>query len=95
MIKIHAFVYGRVQGVFYRHHLAKQAKKLGLSGWVRNRLDGRVEIIAVGPPQEINQIIKWLWQGPATAQVTKVEIVSQKTIDKDPFKNIFKTIETV
>ena len=89
LIKAHIFVSGRVQGVFYRLHTEKQARKLGISGWVRNRTDGRVEAVIVGPEEKIKQMINWLWQGSPLSKVEEVKIVSQKLIKKDPFQGQF------
>jgi acylphosphatase len=69
----HIFVSGRVQGVFYRAYTCEQAVRLGLTGWVRNLPDGRVEIIAEGPRDRIEQLIKWCHQGPPLARVTEVK----------------------
>lgn len=65
-------VSGRVQGVFYRDSTRQQALRLGLTGWVRNRRSGDVELIAGGDPDKINELEKWLWEGPQLARVTSV-----------------------
>lgn len=70
---IHAIVSGRVQGVFYRDSTQKQAKKLSITGWVKNCDNGTVELVANGEEQQINQLIEWLWKGPIAAKVTNVE----------------------
>ena len=69
----HYLVSGRVQGVSYRASTATKAKELGLSGWVRNLVDGRVELMACGPAALLSELEAWLWQGPAAAEVTHVE----------------------
>jgi acylphosphatase len=67
-------VSGRVQGVFYRASTAEQAGRLGISGWVRNLPDGRVELVATGTPDAIEDLAAWLWTGPADADVTAVSL---------------------
>lgn len=65
-------VSGRVQGVFYRASTVEQARRLGLGGWVRNRSDGKVELLACGEQAALQALEAWLWQGPAQAQVQSV-----------------------
>lgn len=65
-------VEGRVQGVGYREACVQQACALGLAGWVRNRLDGSVEVLLQGPPQAVARMRSWLMQGPPAARVTRV-----------------------
>lgn len=66
-------VAGRVQGVFYRVATQATAQRLGLTGWVRNLRDGRVELIACGAPEKLQELEHWLWQGPPHARVERVE----------------------
>lgn len=70
---IKAIISGRVQGVFYRSGTCKEAKKLNLTGWVKNNADDTVELIACGTEENINALIEWLWQGPLLSHVTKVD----------------------
>ena len=73
MRQCHYFlVSGKVQGVFYRASTLAQARRLGLAGWVRNRVDGKVELLACGEAAALQQLQEWLWQGPAQAQVEAV-----------------------
>jgi acylphosphatase len=65
-------VEGRVQGVGFRHACVIEARALGLTGWVRNRHDGSVEVMLQGPPGDVERILAWLHRGPAAARVTRV-----------------------
>lgn len=69
---VHCVVSGHVQGVFYRVATREQALVMGLTGWVRNMADGRVELKACGPEQQLKLLQDWLWQGPLHAQVSEV-----------------------
>jgi acylphosphatase len=64
---------GRVQGVAYRAAARARARELGISGWARNLPDGRVEVLACGPPALLAEFERWLAQGPALAAVVDVE----------------------
>lgn len=77
MKKTHAarrwFVSGRVQGVGFRWFVEKQAREIGLGGWVRNLDDGRVEAYAVGTLEQLDQLAARLHQGPSLSEVRGVE----------------------
>ena len=64
---------GRVQGVGFRYFVLREAQALGLSGWVRNLPDGRVEVLANGEPDMISALEARLWVGPPHARVATVE----------------------
>lgn len=70
----HLAIRGRVQGVGYRASLTREAERLGLTGWVRNRLDGSVEAVVAGDEASVNQLINWARRGPLTAHVTSVDV---------------------
>lgn len=67
-------IYGRVQGVGFRWSMQREAKKLGLSGWVRNLPDGTVEAVIEGDEERVEALIGWAHQGPRLAMVKKVEV---------------------
>ncbi len=64
---------GRVQGVGFRYFVMREAQALGLSGWVRNLPDGRVEVLARGEPDLVSALEGRLWEGPPHAHVASVE----------------------
>ncbi len=66
-------VVGRVQGVFYRVSTREKGQALGLRGWVRNRLDGSVEVLALGNKAELEKLVEWCTEGPSGARVDRVE----------------------
>jgi acylphosphatase len=72
--RVHLFVSGRVQGVFYRATTAERARELGLAGYARNLADGRVEVIAEGSPDAVLALIEFCRQGPRLARVEAVEV---------------------
>ena len=72
---INFFVSGRVQGVCFRMSTNQQAKLLGITGWVRNLEDGRVEVLATGDDKALEQLGKWLTQGPSMAKVLNLESI--------------------
>lgn len=73
---VHVFVSGVVQGVGFRAFSERTARKLGLTGWVRNLADGRVELLAEGDRQVIDALIAALADGPRGASVDHLEVVT-------------------
>jgi acylphosphatase len=74
MRRIRAIVSGRVQGVAYRASTEAKARQLGLAGWVRNLPDGRVELEAEGPPEQVAALVTWCHHGPPSARVDQVAV---------------------
>jgi acylphosphatase len=72
MVCRRSFVSGRVQGVFYRATCVRKAESLGLTGYARNLVDGRVEVLACGEESTVNEFVAWLWEGSPAARVTDV-----------------------
>lgn len=68
------WVSGRVQGVYYRGTTVMRARELGIRGYVRNRPDGRVEVLAQGEDAAVAALIEWLWIGSSASRVTAVEV---------------------
>jgi acylphosphatase len=65
-------VEGRVQGVWFRAETRREALRLGIDGWVRNRSDGSVEVLAQGSPTQLDRLEAWLAEGPPLASVIHV-----------------------
>lgn len=72
--RLHAIVHGRVQGVSFRFYTRDEADALGLTGWVANRDDSSVEVVAEGPRAMLDRLAAWLQHGPPAARVTNVQI---------------------
>jgi acylphosphatase len=86
LIRVHVFVAGRVQGVGYRLNTDRQARHLGLKGWVRNLADGRVEAVFEGSPSQVSAMLVWCRHGPISAQVNGVEVNYESAEDISQFE---------
>jgi acylphosphatase len=80
--RMHAFSSGRVTGVFYRMFVLKEAQALGLTGYVRNLVDGRVEVVAEGPRRGLQRLVELLREGPRGATVEHVETEWEACLDE-------------
>jgi acylphosphatase len=65
---------GRVQGVWFRESMRREAERLAVRGWVCNRLDGSVEAVVQGPREAVGEIVRWAHRGPEDARVSGVDI---------------------
>ncbi|MCC6004019.1 MAG: acylphosphatase [Thermofilum sp.] len=74
LVRARILVSGLVQGVFYRATMREVARSLGVTGWVRNLPDGRVEAVAEGDEDAVKKLIEWAKQGPPLARVEKVDV---------------------
>lgn len=72
--QVHLVVRGRVQGVFFRASTEAEAKRLGLVGWVKNRPDATVEVLAQGREEALHELVAWAHKGPSAARVDHVDI---------------------
>ena len=78
MRRLHAKVYGRVQGVYFRATTQRTANSLNVNGWVRNNPDGTVEVVAEGDKDALEQMLQFLQEGSPSAQVQRVDDTWQK-----------------
>ena len=76
-------VHGRVQGVGFRAHVWRQVQRLEIAGWVRNRFDGTVEVLADGEPGEHQKLLAILESGPSLAVVDRVAVVPEAREHED------------
>ena len=86
IVRLHIVIEGRVQGVFFRASTIEESCKLGLTGWVKNCPDGRVEAVFEGDIDKIEKIVEWCKKGPPGAVVSNVETIwEQATGDYNSF----------
>jgi len=86
-VRAHLIISGRVQGVFYRMETKSAADRFGVSGWVKNRRDGRVEALVEGEKPRVEGLIKWCRKGPPAARVHDVEVAWE------PYRGEFASFE--
>ncbi|KJS11232.1 MAG: acylphosphatase [Peptococcaceae bacterium BRH_c8a] len=75
MARVHVFISGRVQGVYFRDFTRQEAEKLNIKGWVRNLNDGRVEAVFEGPQENLSTMLDWCHKGSPSSRVDNVEIL--------------------
>jgi len=71
-------IHGLVQGVGFRYAMHREAIRLGLAGWVRNRCDGTVEAVVAGPAAAVEAIVAWSHRGPSSARVESVSVAAEE-----------------
>jgi acylphosphatase len=81
MQRIHAFVKGKVQGVYFRAHTKKFADEHNIKGWVKNLEDGGVEVVAEGEKDQVQKMVQFLQNGSPEARVDSVEIKNEKPVE--------------
>ncbi|MBN2014619.1 MAG: acylphosphatase [Candidatus Altiarchaeota archaeon] len=81
-IQAHVYVSGRVQGVFFRASTRDEARRLGLTGWVSNLPDGRVEAVFEGEEDLVKEMVGWCHHGPSYASVSDVKTEFNKASEK-------------
>jgi acylphosphatase len=74
IVRVRVFAGGRVQGVAYRFYAEKYAGRLGITGWVRNLPDGRVEVLAEGSAESVETFLERLREGPSLARVGTFDV---------------------
>ena len=72
--RAHVMISGRVQGVFFRDETRSAASRLGVNGWVRNTADGRVEAVFEGSAADVEEMIRWCWNGSPSSEVDDVQV---------------------
>ncbi len=76
-IRRRVLVSGEVQGVWFRDSCQVEARRLGVSGTVRNLADGRVEAVIEGFPDDVNELANWCQHGPTRARVTEIRVTNE------------------
>ena len=76
-IRFHLLISGRVQGVLFRQGARAKALELGLTGFAKNLIDGKVEIVIEGPKEKVKEFIEWTNNGPGLARVNNVEMAEE------------------
>jgi acylphosphatase len=84
-VRRRVLVAGRVQGVFFRDTCRSQARRAGVSGWVRNRRDGRVEAVFEGDEEAVEHLVAWCGHGPPGARVEQVEVSDEALTGESGF----------
>jgi len=74
MKTLHLIIHGHVQGVYYRDSMRREAQRLSVAGWVRNRDDGTVEAVLHGPAEAVEALVQWAHRGPEHARVERVHV---------------------
>ena len=85
-VRTRVFVSGRVQGVWFRESCREQAVAAGVSGWVRNLADGRVEAVFEGPEAAVERVVRWCHDGPRHARVDRVETQTEQPVGESGFR---------
>ena len=85
-VRIHASIEGRVQGVGFRWHCHRAAGTRGLGGWVRNTIDGGVEVEVEGPPALVESFLQDVRKGPFAARVDAIETEEKQPEEVDEFE---------
>ncbi len=75
--RVHVFIDGRVQGVFFRQYMKEAAQKEKVTGWVKNLPDGRVEAIFEGDANAVRRMIEWCHRGSPASRVDDVEVIEE------------------
>jgi acylphosphatase len=84
--RVHVFVSGRVQGVFYRATTRDTARDRGVDGWVKNLADGRVEAVFEGPREDVESMVEWCHTGSPQARVEDVDVEYEAPEGVDGFE---------
>jgi acylphosphatase len=85
VVRAHVWVTGRVQGVWFREGCRVEAERAGISGWVRNLADGRVEAVFEGEAAAVERLVGWCRTGPPSARVRDLEVRREMTVGEAEF----------
>jgi len=85
VVRRRVVIEGRVQGVWFRETCRREAAAAGVSGWVRNRPNGRVEAAFEGGPSAVERMVDWCRRGPSRAVVTQVEVFDEPPVGEAGF----------
>jgi len=86
VVRRRALVSGRVQGVFFRDSCSREAARLAVAGWVTNRDDGDVELVAEGEPAAVDALLAWARRGPARARVDALQVTEEEPGGEQGFR---------
>lgn len=86
VVRRRVLVSGRVQGVYYRDSCRSVARRLGVGGWVRNLVDGTVEVVAEGGRTSVEELVEWCRHGPPHAVVRRVEVSEEPPVGEPDFR---------
>ncbi|MEK6934695.1 MAG: acylphosphatase [Nanoarchaeota archaeon] len=78
MKRVHLFISGNVQGVFFRAFVRERAINLGLNGWVKNLEDGRVESVFEGENDKVNRMVELCKKGPSSANIKNINVIKEE-----------------
>ena len=87
--RVHVYISGKVQGVYFRQNTVCKAKELNVLGWIRNLKDGRVEAVFEGGQENVNKLVDWCNAGPKNAIVKNMEIVHES------YENEFSSFQII
>ncbi len=87
LVRAHVYISGRVQGVFFRAYTRDKAREVGLKGWVKNLIDGRVEAVFEGEEKNVEEMLRWCREGSPHSRVSEVEV------HEEPFNGEFMSFE--
>jgi acylphosphatase len=88
-VRAHLLVSGKVQGVYFRQSTRIEAQSLGVTGWVRNLMDGRVEVVFEGEEHSVKMLVNYCRSGPPAAKVTDLDV------RYEPFKGEFPSFKVL
>ena len=88
-IRVRLIIEGRVQGVWFRDSTRREAETLRVRGWVKNRPDGAVELLAEGAAEDVKKLVAWCHKGPSQARVLRVNE------EEEPWRGEFEAFNIV